>query len=102
MTEASPADAAVTLAAPIEHDGATYSRMKLRPLTVGDLADVEESSGGEMRKAALLISLLAGVPLAVALKLGMKDFAALSGQLAKEKAALGVGESAEDGEPPSP
>lgn len=95
------AGGAVPLKHPVEHEGATYTALRLRRMVTGDLIEMEEYEGGEMRKAVLLISLLAGIPFEVAKKIDAEDFAGLSARLGKLREALAPGKDSA-GSRPSP
>lgn len=74
------------LKAPVEHAGATYNRVTLRRVTVGDLA-AQERVEGDLAKVITMIARLSGLPEEIIEKIDMADFNVLSTLMADIMAA---------------
>lgn len=61
----------IDLRQPVEHDGATYGKLSLRPPTAREYLDMMKLTG--MASANLAVSMIAGLPLAAVEKVGVRD-----------------------------
>ena len=70
----------ITLKHPIEHDGKTYASLTFGEAALGHLIEADEADVGEMRRMAMVMASVTGVPLVALMKLKASDLAVIIDQ----------------------